>query len=83
MEPIELTYREFYLYLVLILAALGALFGLVPLILGTIKKRRLLGLYGFLASIIAAVLSPIGSIIVAAVFSWLILRKRDTGTSSS
>lgn len=83
MEPIRLTYGEFYLYFVLILVALGALFGMVPLILGKIRNRKRLGFYGFLASILAAVFSPIGSIIVAAVFSWLIFRDSKTRPSSS
>jgi hypothetical protein len=83
MEPITLTYGEFYLYFVLVLLALGALFGMVPLILGKIKNRKRLGFYGFLASILAAVLSPLGSILVAVIFSWLILKGTNSKPSSS
>ena len=57
-------------------AALGLLFGLIPLILGFIKKERSYAVWGFLGSIIGGAISFIFvSVPVIAVFTWLILRK--------
>lgn len=77
MEPIHLSYSEFYLYIAVIGAALGVIFGLVPLILGRRRHQGKLGLIGFAASIVAGAIAPLLSIIVVAVFVWLILRKKD------
>jgi hypothetical protein len=75
MNDIELTYREFYLYVIIGGAILGALFGLIPLMLGRKRNKSRLGMYGFLASIVAGALAPLLSIIVTAIFSWMIVRK--------
>lgn len=84
MEPIHVSYGEYYLYFIVAGAAVGALFGAVPLILGKLKNRRRLGFYGFLASIFfGAILSPLVSIIVVAVFVWLIISKGSNPSSSS
>ena len=57
-------------------AALGFLFGLIPLILGFIKKERSYAVFGFLGSIIGGgILGIFLSIPIVAVFTWLILRK--------
>ncbi len=53
----------------------GVLLVLIPLILGFVKGRRNLGLYGFIASIIGGALSSILSLIVVVIFVWLILKK--------
>ena len=44
MEPLNMTMREYFLYAALLGAGLGALFGLVPLILGMRRDKRRLGL---------------------------------------
>jgi MFS family permease len=82
MESIQLTTREFLIYAILIGAALGALFGLVPLILGIRRDNRRMGLYGFVASIVAGAFAPLLSIIIVAIFAWLIVKKKDAAPSS-
>ena len=61
--------------LVLIGISVGIVLGLIPLILGFVKGKRNLGLYGFLASVVGGALSSILSLIVVGVFIWLILKK--------
>lgn len=57
-------------------AALGLLLGLIPLILGLIKKERSYAVFGFLGSIIGGgILGIFLSIPIVAIFTWLILRK--------
>jgi hypothetical protein len=74
MNDVELTYREFYLYVIIGGAILGALLGLIPLILGRRRNKARLGMYGFVASIVAGALAPLLAIIVTAVFSWKIVK---------
>lgn len=76
MEEIKLTTTEAILYSALFNAGLGLLFGLVPLILGFIKKERSYAVFGFLGSVIGgAILGILLSIPIAAIFTWLILRR--------
>lgn len=90
MNDIELTYREFYLYVIIGGAILGALFGLVPFVLGRRRNKSRLGLYGLLASIVAGGIAPLLAIIAAAIFSWMIVKDKpveagaakDHGTTS-
>jgi len=56
-------------------AALGLLLGLIPLVLGFIKKERKYAMFGFLGSLIGgALLGIFLSIPITAIFTWLILR---------
>ncbi len=56
-------------------AGLGALIGLLPLILGFVKKERGYGVFGFFGSIVGgAVLGVLLSIPIVAIFTWLIVR---------
>ncbi len=60
-------------------AALGLFLGLIPLVLGFIKKERSYGVFGFLGSIIGgSILGIFLSIPIVAIFTWLILRKPKT-----
>ena len=77
MEQIRLTYTEAIMYLALFGIVLGILLGLIPLILGIKKKKRQYAIFGFIASIVCGAIMPLLSIIVVAVFTWLILRKPD------
>ncbi len=62
--------------LVLIGVGVGVVLGLIPLILGFVKGRRNLGIYGFVASIIGGgAISSVLSLIIVVVFVWLILKK--------
>ena len=76
MNDIVLTYRELYLYVIIGGAIVGALLGLVPLMLARKRNKGRLGLYAFLASIVAGAIAPLLAIIVAAIFSWLIVREK-------
>lgn len=69
------TFRITFWDLVLIGIGVGIVLGLIPLILGFVKNRRNLGVYGFIASIIGGSLSSFFSLIVVGVFVWLILKK--------
>jgi MFS family permease len=80
MNDIVLTYRELYLYVIIGGAIVGALLGLVPLMLARKRNKGRLGLYGFLASIVAGAIAPLLAIIVAAIFSWLIVREKPAET---
>ncbi len=77
MNDIELTYREVYLYVIIVGAVLGALFGLAPLILGRRRNKSRLGVYGFLASIVGGAVAPLLGLVVAAIFSWLVVRNNS------
>jgi len=84
MSDIQLTIREFYLYIIIGGAILGALFGLVPLLIGRRRGRARLGLYGFIASIVGGAIAPLLGLIVAGIFSWLVIREKPaTGGTSS
>lgn len=79
MEQIKLTNTEAILYITIFNIGLGILLGAVPLILGFVRKERSYAVFGFLGSIIGgAILGLFLSIPVAAIFTWLILRKPKT-----
>lgn len=62
----------------------GVVFGLIPLILGLVKKNLKFGAIGFGSSIIGgAILGIYLSIPASAVFSWLILRKPKAEESAN
>ena len=81
MNDIALTYRELYIYVIIGGAILGALFGLIPLILGRRRNKARLGMYGFLASIVTGALAPLFAIIVVAIFSWMIVKDKPVQTN--
>ena len=80
MDDIALTYRELYLYVVIGGAILGALLGIIPLVLGRRRDKRRLGFYGFLASIVGGAIAPLLAILITAIFSWLIVRGKPAGS---
>lgn len=82
MNDIALTFREFYLYVIIGGAILGALFGLVPLILGRRRGKPAMGWYGLAASVVAGAFAPLLSLIVVAIFSWLIVRQAPDQTAA-
>lgn len=62
----------------LIGAIMGFIIGLIPLILGLIKKKRKYAMFGFLGSFIGnAIMGIILSIPIAGIFTWLILRNNE------
>lgn len=82
--PIELTKTDL-IYIALIGAGIGLVLGLIPLILAIRKGKLKLGLLAVALSTIGGALSVIISVIVVAIFIWLILRKPASraGTDSS
>ena len=83
MSQIELTYNEAVTYASLFHAGVGLLLGLIPLILGFIKKKQKYGFIGFLGSIIGgAILGIFLSVPIAAICTWLILKKPTPEISS-
>ena len=76
MSDIELTFRQAYLYVIIGGAILGALLGLAPLILGRRRNRGRLGAYGFIASIVSGAIAPLLAILVAGIFTWLVVREK-------
>ena len=62
----------------LIGAILGFILGLIPLILGFIKKKRKYAMFGFLGAFLGnAILGLILSLPIVGIFTWLILRKEE------
>lgn len=82
MEPIRVTYNELIYYVVLAGVMIGIVIGLIPLILGIRKHNRKYGMYGFVGSVIGGAITPIISVIVVAIFTWLILRKPKPETAA-
>lgn len=63
-------------YIILINIILGFLFGTFPLLSGIKMNNRKFGIYGFVGSLIGgAILGVFLSYPIAAVFTWLILKK--------
>ena len=76
MEQINLNWTEYLVYAAMLNAAIGLILGLLPLILGIVKKQRSLGVYGFIGSIFGgAILGILLSIPVVGIFTYLILKK--------
>jgi len=75
MEPVRLTSNELIYYGAIAGAVIGLVLGIIVLILGFVKKERSYGVFGFLGSVILGPISGILSLIVFAIFTWLILRK--------
>ncbi|MBC7901480.1 MAG: hypothetical protein H7070_15660 [Saprospiraceae bacterium] len=80
-QPIRISYQEALMYAALLNAAIGFLFGLIPLIFGIIKGRLKYGILGIISATLGgAILGIILSIPAAAVFTWLIVRSlRSSG----
>lgn len=75
MEPVRFTTNELIYYGAIAGAIIGLVLGIIILILGFVKKERSYGVFGFLGSVILGPISGILSLIVFAIFIWLILRK--------
>ncbi len=76
MDEIRISYREVLIYLAIANAILGVLFGIFPLLAGLKLNNRKYGVIGFIGSILGGAIAGIFlSFPVAAVSSWLIIRK--------
>jgi hypothetical protein len=71
----RITQTEFIIYLAIAGAIIGLLLGLGLLLLGYKKDKTKLGVIGLLSSFVGGPISPIISMVVFGVFTWLILKK--------
>ena len=77
MEQIKISQSEAIMYIALVGLVIGFLLGLIPLILGIKKEKRNYGYYGFAASALLGLVSPILSVIAVAVFHPADSKKTD------
>lgn len=76
MDPTTMSTQEAVMYAAIINAGIGFILGLVPLIAGVLKRNFKYGFIGFVGAVLGgAVLGIILSIPIAAIFTWLIVRK--------
>ena len=76
MQEIRLSQSEAVTYVILIHAVIGFVLGLIPLVIGIVKKKTKLGLLGLVVGVVAgALIGFLGSIPSMAIFTWLVLRK--------
>ncbi|MCY7346733.1 MAG: hypothetical protein LH614_11010 [Pyrinomonadaceae bacterium] len=83
MQQIKFTSNEFIIYGAIAGGILGLVLGIIILILGFVKKKRSYAVFGFLGSVLLGPVSGILSIIVAAIFIWLILKKPNNSLANS
>ena len=76
MDNIQISIDQARNYIILINIILGLLFGIFPLLAGLKTNNRKYGIYGFIGALIGgAILGVFLSFPIAAVFTWLILKK--------
>lgn len=83
LKQTELAYQEYYYPILLIRIGAGVLMGLIPLIIGIRRKKRNLGIWGFIVSVIGGTITPVLLIIIVPVFLWLILKKAKINESAT
>jgi len=82
MDQVQLSTQEAVLYGMLLTGGIGFAIGLVPLILGIVKKKIRLGVFGLLASTIGgALLGLLLSVPAVVIFVWLILARQDSSAT--
>ena len=74
-EQLWELHEKYFYYILIADVGIGLLIGLLPLILGIARKQRNLGIIGLVSSGVFGGLFPISSIVVAAVFTMLIVRR--------
>jgi len=74
--------RQDLVYIALIGAGVGLLLGLIPLIIAIRKGKTRLGILGAVISAALGAGSPLLSLVVVAIFLWLILRKGSAPAST-
>ncbi len=75
MEPVRLNYQEALFWGTVINAGIGFALGLIPLVLGIVKRNFKYGILGHVSSTVGgALLGIFLSIPAAAIFTWLILK---------
>ncbi len=77
-----MTQQQLLIFGILINAGIGLVLGLIPLILGFVKRNVKYGFFGFIASIVGgAILGILLSIPAIVIFSWLIVRGAKTAAA--
>lgn len=71
---IQDLYQQYFYYILTAGIVIGLVFGSIPLILALRRKKRNLGLVGFVLSGVAGAFSPLVAVIVSVVFVVLIVR---------
>ena len=74
-------YNTYFYYIILGQLIFGLLAGAVPLILGIKKGKRNLGIVGFIACAVIGAVSPLLCVIVAVIFSIVIVVKSKAKVS--
>ena len=71
----ELTTTQLYTYVIIGQIIVGALLGLIPFFVGRSRGNARLGKYGFLATLIAGLLSPLAALVAVGISVWMIVKK--------
>lgn len=72
----QVLYQQYFYYILAAGVLIGLFFGLLPLIFGIRRKKKNLGLLGFILSGLAGAVSPLIAIVVAVVFLVIVLRSK-------
>ncbi|MEQ1603974.1 MAG: hypothetical protein ABL999_03825 [Pyrinomonadaceae bacterium] len=75
-------YQQYFYYILAAGIAIGLIFGTIPLFLGIKRKKRNMGLVGFILAGVAGAFSPLIAVVIAVVFTVLILRTKGTDPKS-
>lgn len=79
----ELTTTQLYTYVIIGQIIIGALLGLIPFFVGRSRGNARLGKYGFIATLIAGMLSPLAAIIAVVISVWMIAKRTPTASTSN
>ena len=82
MDITHMSPRDALIFGLIINAGVGLVLGLIPLIAGIVKRRIKYGLLGLLFSVLGSALGMIVSVLVATVFTWLILRRSSDAVAN-
>ncbi len=72
----QVLYEQYFYYILAAGVLIGLFFGLLPLIFGIKRKKKNLGLLGFILSGLAGAVSPLVAIVVAVLFLVIVLRSK-------
>lgn len=71
----EITTTQLYTYVIIGQIIIGALLGLIPFFVGRSRGNARLGKYGFVATLIAGLLSPLAAVIAVVISVWMIIKR--------
>ncbi|MEJ7848298.1 MAG: hypothetical protein WKF92_09440 [Pyrinomonadaceae bacterium] len=79
MEPVQLNYQEAFFWGIIINTGIGFVLGLIPLIIGIVKRNFKYGIFGHVAATVGgAVLGIFLSVPAVIIFTWLILKNSNS-----